>query len=218
MTRGFKTLLIISGSVLVLAFIVWMVFAIIDTTKTTVTIHTSPRHVTITINDDKYSDVESGSDFSVVGDEASITVSREGFTDYTVTHAFTEDEESNTLYIALEPATFEAEQLLATPDEANHRESIVTDAYLQLLDVMEENHPILSELPQYGRYFTMSQGVSQQHPNDRTSFALYVDIYDAFEQEGRQEALEFLRENNYNPDDFEIIFRVEQYVTRDQEE
>lgn len=217
MTRDSKLILIISGIVLVTAFIIWLIFATVESFKTEVTVNTSPKQVTIAINDQQPIDIESGYNFSVHGEEVVIKVSRDGFRDFTLTHTLTEDDEGNILNIALEPATFEAEQLLDTDEEADHRESIVTDAYLNLLDTMDDQYPILSELPHYGRYSTISQGVSQKNPNDETSFALYVDVLDAFEEEGRQEALKFLRDKGYKDDEFEVIFRLEEYVTRDQE-
>ena len=209
-----RKFIIIAGIVIAVLFIAWIIFALFSLNQTTITINTSPMRANITINDREYLDQESGSDYRVNKESIQITVHREGFIDRVVSHTVGETKESNILNIALQPNTFEADQLLKSAEESAHRESIVTDDYLELLNTVNEKYPILSDLPYYDRYFVISQGLSQKKPDDPESFALYIDIYDMFAEQGKREAYQFLKNNNYNPDDFEIIFRVEKYQVR----
>lgn len=199
----------------VILFTVWIIFAISDFGKKTITINTSPLEVNVTIGDKEYGLRESGSTFRAeIDSEIAITLSREGFADTEISHIVSSEDENNIIFAALEPLTFEAQQILKSSEEVANHESVVTDSYLNLMDEMNEEFPILSELPHYGRYFTISQGLSQKNPDNPKAFALYIDVLSQFVEQGKKDALDFLESRDYNPEDFEIIYREEAYQTR----
>ncbi len=201
--------------VAVLAFIIWIVISLNNLNKVDLIINTSPLVVDVKIDGVVYESQPSGSTYRVEANtEIIVILSREGFAETKLTHTVTDQDDSNILYTSLQPSTFEAEEILRTSEEAANRESVTTDAYLKLLDEINHEFPVLSELPQYGRYYTMSQGLSLKNPGDPKAFAIYVDIFSQFSEEGRRDALEFLKDKGYNPDDFEIIFREEKYRVR----
>lgn len=209
-----KRQIIIISILLGFMLTVWIVYALVNSGRPTVIINTSPMRADITIGDKTYRDMESGSEYTLGNKQVNIVVHRDGFLDNTYTYEVGDDRDDNIINIALRPETFEAQELLKSANEAAHRELIVTDSYQDLVDTVMNKNPILSDLPYYGSYFTMSQGLSVKNPDDPESFAIYVDIYDQFSQQGRDEAANFLRSKGYDPDDYEVIYRVEEYQVR----
>ncbi|OYX41665.1 hypothetical protein B7Y94_04675 [Candidatus Saccharibacteria bacterium 32-49-12] len=204
-------LAIVAGVILVITAIVLSIFSL---NRSTITINTSPIQVDVSINGKKHLAKDSGSSYGVSGDEVELIISREGFLDHKLTHTISKEEEKNTIYVTLKPETFEASQLLKSEKEADHREALVNASYSKLLDEVIGENPILSKLPHYGRYVTISQGLSQKDPSDPKSFAIYIDILSGFDQQGREEASKWFTDNSHDMGDYEIIYRQEQYQTR----
>ena len=177
------------------------------------TIQTSPLEVNIAIDgDDTYSktNFKSGDTIRLNSGAVQIKASREGFKTKTLTYDVVADK-TNKVFISLTPESDEAKQLLDSREEQYNRQYTATNAADNAAKIATEENEILQILPHYGRYFTISQGVSKQNPNKVGAMALYIDIYDP---SGKSDALEFLRDSGYNPDDYEIIYTEHEYVPR----
>lgn len=63
--------------------------------------------------------------------------------------------------------------------------------------------PIIKELPFIDNYYRIDYGVSKLHPSDPNAVALYVKYYS---DEGKQQALDWLKFKGYDPAKLEIIY------------
>ena len=194
-----------------IALIGWAIYRAI-VIKGTVTIYTAPITTTIEINGKRYADVETGKKYDVTSRTLSVTASREGFTSETLTYNLTDGE--NAIYLTPQAKSDEAKKLMQTDEEAANLQFVATEKSLVISEQQHRENPFLDKLPYYGRYFTLSQGISEKNADTLGAFALYVDYDDS---RGKEEALDFIRESGSDPSKFEIIFREQVYKTRDQE-
>lgn len=217
MTIGTKWLTIATIALLALFFAVWIGYAMWSHSKTSLIIHTSPMNVDVTINGKKYSGKKSGSSYQVPqGATLSIIIHRDGFVDRHIDdYSVPENEQEVHMHVPLDPQTNKARAVLEK--EADHREDILNNWSSDLAEHIEQDNPILTELPYHGTYVVVSQGISVQNPAAEGRFALYIDLYEGYEELGKEEAAAFMRGKGYNPEDYEIIYTASKYEGRYEE-
>jgi PEGA domain len=69
-----------------------------------------------------------------------------------------------------------------------------------------ENYPMVRQLPYIGPSFRIDYGVSKAHPRDASKVGIYVK---EFSPGGRVKALDWMRQNGYDPAHYEIIYVTE---------
>ncbi len=205
------------GGVLFIALVVFLIYTAIDnSTKISYTILTSPINTQVTIDGRVHKNKDSGSTFALHEGEYEVVISRDGFSSYS-TNIKVENGGDNELKVILEAQSNEARSLLLKTDEDANLQLLVMGSYSNIVESIQESNPILTKLPFYGTYFTISQGVSVKENKNPGSFALYIEVYDKFEKRGKEDAMKWFSKNNFNPDDFEIIYKTTKYTTRDEE-
>lgn len=202
---------IITFGVICLILIGWAIYHAV-TVKGKVTFYLAPMSgVTLDINGKIHKNVSTEAKLSVTDTNLTITASREGFATATSTYTLSNDGSANTVYITLRAESDDAKQLMATAEEVANLQFVATEKSLKTAEKIHTMNPILSKLPHTETYFTLSQGVSEEHPEKEEAFALYVDY---ITERGKTDAINYLKSQGANPDDYEIIYRAENYTTR----
>lgn len=164
-----------------------------------VEISASPSAVNLTVDGTDLGTVESGSMLILTDEDADISATHEGFEEYSQTHTFDPDSESNEVYLTLEPATEEARQIL-DDEEYFQNQHHQTERYLSEAESAYENWPILHQLPEESDDFGAYQGISESGDYD---FAIHVYIDD---EAGAAAFEEWLDDLGEDIGDYEIIY------------
>lgn len=109
--------------------------------------------------------------------------------------------EQQSIAIALEPKTTQAQELLKTNEEVLARETVGGQILSEPLD-----DPIVGkltrQLPFISKDFRIDYGVSVKYPGD--GVAIYISANDPL---ARGQALDWIRSRGMDPTDFEFVFR-----------
>lgn len=214
-TTNIKKVIVIMAAALLLSIAAIIAHYVWKADKVDLYIHTSPINATVVINGKEHSNRKSGSPYVVKKQsELSITIKRDGFKERHIDYVTPEEGEAH-VYVPLDPKTSDAQKIIEA--EVDHREDIVNNWFSDLSEQVNQSNPFLAELPYYGTFFVISQGVSIQQESSDTDFALYVDLYEGYEEQGKEEATDFIKEKGYKPEEFEIIYTVTKYVGRYEE-
>lgn len=89
------------------------------------------------------------------------------------------------------------------PDAAQEKEGEGSRRYDEQSEKNTARYPMVKSLPYIGRSFRIDYGVSKAHPRDASAVGIYVK---EFAPGGREKALEWMRQNKFDPDDYEIIY------------
>ena len=118
--------------------------------------------------------------------------------------------ETTSILIRLTPTTDNADFYLNHPADAAIADSIIGNRHINASIQLEKSYPIINILPiNLGRSrFRIDYGIS---PDETASFTLFITDYKG---NSREEALEYIRAYNYNPDDYQITYqyRPEEYL------
>ena len=126
----------------------------------------------------------------------------EGFVDNEVT--FTAKKSGQTVNLVLEPNSPEGYDWLAShPDELKKRQGIGGSTFSSNSQQQLTNNPVIANLPYIERYFRIDYGASKAQPDNPGAVALYITYYAAV---GKQQALDWLKQQGYDPSKFEIIY------------
>lgn len=130
-----------------------------------------------------------------------VSVEKEGFHSYEESVDVGSNEVID-LYVALEPSSDETQGWYdENPEDAGALERVLDNQYTQEATTITENFPVISILPYIaprGAY-TINYGLSQQADTQAIYISYYTDV-------GRDLALQYIRDNGFNPDDYEIIY------------
>ncbi len=132
-----------------------------------------------------------------------VEASKSGFTNDAQTIQL-EKNQVRTAYLSPEPNSAEAQAWLTShPKEQAKREAIGGQKFKIDQDYIHSHYPLLAKLPQEFRYFSLSYGQSTQYPNDPKKIAIIIKAFDA---SGRQQALQWIRSQGYDPTNYLIEF------------
>ena len=208
MSLGKKTIIV----ALVLAVVATTVVLVVNFNKDQaaqnatgeLTINTSPKTVDVKIGDKEFGGVETGDTLSgPVGQSLDIEIGHDGFEPFTKTVTLTTDEPTK-VNARLLPVTDDAQALIDEEEELDFQKD-ETEKYLRDAEKAYQEYPILSDMPKEGKLFSAYQGVAKKSGYD---FAVYVELYSGHEGQGREDFNDWMNEEKYNPDDYEIIEQV----------
>lgn len=201
---------IIVAFALFIALVIGLVLFALLRDKSSITLYISPLSASAEINGKTYNSISSEQKIPVKTGTVTLRVYRDGFSTYETTFDIAEGNKD--LFVALTAESDEAKTLLATEVEAMNQQYVATQAGLQAAEQIRAKYPFLNNLPYYGRLFTVSQGVSQKENPAPEDFAIYIDYIGGDER--KEDALQYLRNQDVDPADFEIIYRAEEYKSR----
>lgn len=112
-------------------------------------------------------------------------------------------DKNNKIISGLTPVTNDAFEVLRKNKDDMVGESIAGKEITDAGKIIADEYPITKILPIYTRYYIISIGRSNLYPEDSLKIAIYID---ADKPEYRQEALQQIRKQGYDPTDYEIIF------------
>lgn len=172
---------------------------------TDLTFTVSPHEVEVTIDEEDYGTVATGDTLTVpLRSEAEIEVTRDGFVPYTATMAI-EPGVAHSVEVELHPETAEAEALLEEEQQFTD-EQTATERQLDAAEDAYENYPILHDLPQHGEFYSAYQGLAEESGHE---FGIHLYLYEGYEEEGRESFTQWLAEEDYDADDYDIIEHIE---------
>lgn len=164
-----------------------------------VQVSTSPSTVDLTVDGNDLGTIESGSTLILTDEEVELTATHDGFEDYSQTHTFDQESESNAIYLTLSPATAEAQQML-DDEEYFQNQQHQTERYLSEAEDAYDSWPILHQLPEETDDFGAYQGLSE---SDEYDFAIHVYI----DEEAGAEAFEdWMDDLGEDLNDYEIVY------------
>jgi hypothetical protein len=68
---------------------------------------------------------------------------------------------------------------------------------------IDNNYPLIKDLPYETANISIHYGVSEKYPNDPTKFAIYIKSAPA----DRQVAIEWIKAQGFNPNNYEIVYQ-----------
>ena len=92
------------------------------------------------------------------------------------------------------------------PEDQRLLESISSQTFDQYSKEIAKKTPLVNDLPLIDRLFRIDYGQSQQYPNDPSAIAIYITYYS---QEGKQQALDWIKFKGYDPTKLEIIYKIQ---------
>lgn len=176
-----------------------------DPVNTELIFHTSPQEVDVMVDGRDYGTVEAGQVLPVeVTEEATIEVSREGFESYETTTRVTPGA-TNELHVALLPETDEAWAMVEEEGELE-AEYEATERYLDDAENAYQEYPILEDLPLEEQLFSAYQGLTEDSDHE---FGIHLHLYQESAAEGREAFNQWMTENDYDVEDYEVIETIE---------
>lgn len=165
----------------------------------TITTAITPSVATITIDGQK---VKEGS-VKVEPGRHAVAFSYKGFTPASRQVTVAKNEEVFVGEI-LAPSSPETQNwYLEHPEDRQKAEGISSSDYGQLVKTVSQKYPILADLPVAESSFRIDYGKSQKQPDNVEAVGIYIR---AIDQQGRDDALNWIRTFGYDPDDYEIIY------------
>lgn len=184
--------------------VVTLIYRSDRTEATPLTFATSPKEVHVTVNGSDHGTVESGETITVsLGPEATIQLSQDGFAAHDE-HLAIDHGQENLVTAELQPETPQASELLEQERQAKE-EREATEHYLQETEIVYDQYRILEDLPQHGESYSAYQGLASLDDHD---FGIYLHLYTGYEDHGRQQFNTWLKTNNYDADDYDIIEEI----------
>lgn len=208
MSLGKKSIIV----VLVVAVVATAIVLIVNGSKErsaqeaegTLTVTSSPKTVDVKIGDKEFGGVDTGDTLSgPAGEPVEVEIGHEGFESFTKKVTLDPDQTTE-INARLRPLTDEAQALIDDEEELDFQKD-ETEEYLRNAEQAYRDYPILSDMPKHGKLFSAYQGVAKKPGYD---FAIYVQLYSGSEDQGRDEFTNWMRDEEYNPDDYEIIEQV----------
>lgn len=208
MSVGKKSIIV----VLVLAVVATAIVLIVNVSKDqsaqdetgALTVTSSPKTVDVKIGDKEFGGVDTGDTLSApAGKRVEIEISHEGFEPFTKKVTLSADQTTK-VNARLRPLTDDAQALIDEEEDLDFQKD-ETEKYLRDAEKAYRDYPILSDMPKHGNLFSAYQGVAKKPGYD---FAIYVQLYSGHEDQGRDEFNDWMSEEEYDTDDYEIIEQV----------
>lgn len=194
------------GGIIAIAIIGWVISASVHvlTTRNTGLIEVQavvPTDATATLDNKK---INTNVEIRVGIGKHKLAFSRSGFASQTQTISVADGQATKTYNIYLSPSNSTGEEWLsANPSAAIQLEGQGSRAYDQLVAQNDANNPIVQQLPIIDPQYRIDYGVSAEHPNDEHAIGIYIQTSTP---QGRQLALQALRDKSFDPSNLEIIF------------
>lgn len=193
-----RRVLIVVAIIIPIAFIAW---GIIEATTSRVTVDAVPYDMELRL-DGKQVPAYGGPVRMAPGSHEFVA-KRNGFGERTIKFDIKAGENKD-MQVYLYPNSAEGEKWLKeNPEQATKLEGETGKQLREQSSQRTIKYPILEQLPVIDPTFRIDYGVSKKNPDDPSSVALYIQ---ALDQEGRNNAIDWIRYNGYKPEDYEIIY------------
>lgn len=209
------TTIITISIVAFIILVIIIIFLAISNAKKSSTLHTiiAPSFATLTINDKNY---QPNQDYKFEPGNYEVKISAAGFQEKTLTLELTHNQTTN-LYQYLTPDDNDLSWYYQDPKENKLYEQVTDALASQQAAEYREKYPIVSLLPLSvvevdKQTYTMKEyRIDVGEYNDcKTNFCLKITDMTGGNQEA---AYAKLRDNGYNPEDYEIIYQYKPYFT-----
>ncbi len=193
-TRGY-----IVGATLIILVIMAIILTVFKQKSASLKLSYFPNDATVYADGDSQGSAKS---LSLSAGPHSIIIKRSGFAD-SINQVDLKAGQTKALSAALLPNSPEGFAWLQQhPDQQLQREAIGGQAFDQNSGNAAEKYPLITKLPIYHRDYKIDYGSSQKHSG---AIAIYITAAGTIQ---RQEALDRIRSEGYDPSDYEIIFRT----------
>lgn len=195
MRRSIKAVLLLGG-LAVIAIVAMLVYNALSTPKSGVKLVLVPNEVELRYNNTTNS-VKNNQVLKLHPGDYTLQFSRDGF-EPEVHNVKVSEGKTTSLMVALKALTPEAKRMISDPDSQRRLEMISGYEIDKGGSKLEEDNPILKELPIVDKYFVINPCEAMYK---KSGIALCIQAIDDFHY---NRALEELKRRGYNPDDFEI--------------
>jgi hypothetical protein len=201
-----RALFLIIG-ILVLAFLGYVTYLAIEGKDKTAKIDIQsavPDDINVTIDGGK---VASNGKVSVKPGSHKVVAERKGFEGKTQT-VDAKAYETKTVRLLLRPNGPEGSDWARShPDAFREFEGVAGREFDQKGELLSNKFPIISALPEVHPTWRVDYGQSEKHPNDSNALEVIITSVDDV---SKQQALDWMKKNGYNPADYEIVYRQPQ--------
>lgn len=170
----------------------------------TVELTTYPTESRVILNNEEPTDHEGTQTYDVDDDELHLIVDRDEFSGHEDTYTL-EANQTNEITVELVPQTEAAEAMLREQTDYYPGQAAITEESLERAEQLEEDNAILGQLPHETDTFRAYQGIS-----DTEDFGIHVYVYPSTEAEGRQAFTDWLEDEGFNPNDYDIIYHLDE--------
>ena len=171
-----------------------------------VSLSVAPLSSIVTVN----GNVVKGTLLAVKPGKVTVVVSKSGFAtqSQTVTTSKGKTSDITVALISNSPST--ANWYLNHPADQQELEVITGKNYNAAVQQSIQRLPLVASLPFIDLYYRVDYGQSVAHPNDPNAVAIYITYYS---QDGKQQALDWLKFKGYDPATLEIIYTDKTGIT-----
>jgi hypothetical protein len=163
-----------------------------------------PDDINITIDGSK---VASNVKVAVKPGDHKIVAERKGFEGQT--HNVTVKQgETKTVRLLMTPNGPEGtDWARAHPDQFREYEAKQGEVFTQTSKDLTTKYPLIAHLPELRRSWRVDYGASVAHPKDPDALAIIITYVEG-DDSTKQQALDWIKSQGFNPSDYEIIFQV----------
>ena len=201
-----KKIIYIGGGILIAALVGYIFFLGLQSRDKTAAIDvqsTVPNDPNVTIDNQK---VNSSGKVAVKPGQHTVVAKRNGFEDKSVS-VTVKTGETQTVTLLMTPNGDAGYQWLRDhPDAAVEYEAQQSQQYIQNSTDTTNKNPLISYLPEIRPTWRIDYGKSKAHPNDPTAVAIIITYGGA--DIDKQNALQWIKDQGFNPDNYEIIFQL----------
>src|SRR6266550_1976809 len=195
-------LVLVISSALFIGLVILVVMAAVDQAKKSATLDIQsvvPDDISVTVDGKK---VASTTKFKVVPGTHTINAKRQGFGEQNQSVVL-KDKETKTIRLMLIVTGPEGKAWVAAhPDQAVQAESVSSQRFDDISKQVTDKNPIISHLPILRREWRIDYGQSQKHPDDPQAIQLIITYAS---EPSKQDALDWMRAQGFNPDSYEIV-------------
>jgi hypothetical protein len=201
-----KRLLIIGSVILAVGIIGYVMYVGWTNRDKTATIEIQsrvPDDATVAINGNK---VGSNSKNGVIPGKYTIVAKRNGFEDKTE-EVEAKKGETKVVRLLMSPNSEEGYKWMRNhPDRAREYEAMKGAEYSKKVEAGTNANPLISHLPEVHPTWRIDYGKSVQNPDDPTAAAIIITT--AGSDMAKQQALDWIKSQGFNPADYEIIYET----------
>lgn len=190
----------IAGGGIAVGIVILVIYLLIP--RATIVLSVAPESFSVSVNEEEAKLYEMGDRLEVTPGTHRLTISRDGFEDYTTSVTIKNRDTFEVLY-ALTPQTDAARELLETERSQEIIQRITNQRMESELVEISKNYPIVEILPIRDKFFTVSTCTSEEFPDDTTKIAICVDLY---EPQARASVSEVINARGHSLEDYEVRF------------
>jgi hypothetical protein len=206
MNQNLRKIVYIGAAILALALIVFIFILGLQSKDKTATITIQsvvPNDPTITIDGQK---VKANGDTAVTPGKHTLVAKRNGFADKTQEVEAKNGQPATVRLIMTPNSQVGYDWLREHPDQAVEWEGQVGQQFDQNSRNTTNRNPLISYLPEIRPTWRVDYGKSEKHPDDPSAVQIIITYGGA--DIDKQNALQWIKDQGFNPNDYEIKFQL----------